>query len=91
MPRPEMPGDRPGTRAAGNERQHCQFRGRCFRPERAARPDAHGGDATTLAIAGFPQPALGPAAAATRQPAAQASPARLRVPTRRPGTYGVLL
>jgi hypothetical protein len=54
-------------------------------------PDAHGGDATTLAIAGFPQPALGSARAATRQPAAQASPARLRVPTRRPGTYGVLL
>ena len=54
-------------------------------------PDAHGGDATTLAIAGFPQPALGPAGAATRQPAAQASPARLRVPARRPGTYGVLL
>jgi hypothetical protein len=40
-------------------------------------PDAHGGDATTLAIAGFPQSALGPAGAATRQPAAQASPARL--------------
>ncbi len=55
------------------------------------RPEAHGGDATTLAIAGFPQPAFGPAGAATRQPAAQASPARLRVPTRRPGTYGVLL
>jgi hypothetical protein len=55
------------------------------------RPDAHGGDATTLAIAGFPQPALGLLSAATRQPAAQASPARLRVPARRPGTYGVLL
>ena len=41
-------------------------------------PDAPGGDATTLAIAGFPQPALGPAGAATRQPAAQAPPARLR-------------
>jgi hypothetical protein len=54
-------------------------------------PDAHGGDTTTLAIAGFPQPALGPAGAATRQPDAQASPARLRVPTQRPGTYGVLL
>jgi hypothetical protein len=54
-------------------------------------PDAHGGDATTLAIAGFPQPALGPAGAATRQPAVQASPACLRVPARRPGTYGVLL
>ena len=54
-------------------------------------PDAHGGDATTFAIAGSPQPALGPAGAATRQPAAQASPARLRVPTRRPGAYGVLL
>jgi len=53
--------------------------------------DAHGGDATMLAIAGFPEPALGPAGAATRQPAAQASPARLRVPTRRPGMYGVLL
>jgi hypothetical protein len=54
-------------------------------------PDAHGGEATMLAIAGFPEPALGPAGAATRQPAAQASPARLRVPARRPGTYGVLL
>jgi len=54
-------------------------------------PDAHGGDATTLAIAGFPQPALGPADAATCPAAAQASPARLRVPTQRPGTYGVLL
>ena len=54
-------------------------------------PDAHGGDDTTLAIAGFPQPALGPPGAATRQPAVQASPACLRVPTRRPGTYGVLL
>ena len=52
-------------------------------------PDAHGGDATMLAIAGFPaalgQPARPPPAAA------QASPARLRVPARRPGTYGVLL
>jgi hypothetical protein len=54
-------------------------------------PGAHGGDATTLAIAGFPQPALGPVSAATRQPAAQASLARLRVPARRPGTDGVLL
>ena len=54
-------------------------------------PDAHGGDATTLAIAGFPQPALGPAGAATRQSAAQASPVRLRVQARRPGTYGALL
>jgi len=54
-------------------------------------PDAHGGDATMLAIAGFPQPALEPAGAATRQPATQASPARLRVPGRRAGTYGVLL
>jgi hypothetical protein len=53
-------------------------------------PDAHGGDTATLAIAGFPQPALEPVSAATRQPAAQASPARLRVPTRRPGTGGVL-
>jgi hypothetical protein len=53
-------------------------------------PDAHGGDATTLAIAGFPQPALGQAGAATREPAVQASPARLRVPARRPGTCGVL-
>jgi hypothetical protein len=34
-------------------------------------PDAHSGDATTLA--------------------AQASPARLGLPARRPGTYGVLL
>jgi hypothetical protein len=54
-------------------------------------PDAHGGSATMLAIAGFPQPSLGSAGAATRQPAAQASPARLRVPARRPGTDGVLL
>ena len=53
-------------------------------------PDAHGGDATTLAIAGFPQPAPGPAGAATRQPAVQASQTRLRVPARRPGTCGVL-
>jgi hypothetical protein len=54
-------------------------------------PNAHGGEATTLAIAGFPQPALEPADAATRQSTAQASPARLRVPARQPGTYGVLL
>jgi hypothetical protein len=51
---------------------------------------AHGGGATMLAIAGFPQRALGSAGAATRQPAAQASPARLRVPARRPGPDGVL-
>jgi hypothetical protein len=57
--------------------------------EKRPGPDAHGGDAMTLTIAGFPQPALGPAGAATGQPAAQASPARLRVPVRRPGTYGV--
>jgi hypothetical protein len=59
---------------------------------RKGRPglDAHGGDATTLAIAGFPQPAAGTAGAATRPAAAQASPARLRVPARRPGTDGVL-
>ena len=61
--------------------------GRKGRPE----PDAHGGDATTLAIAGFPQPALGPAGAATCPAAAQASPARLRVQARRPGTHGALL
>jgi hypothetical protein len=54
-------------------------------------PDAHGSDAATLAVASFPQPALGPADAATRQPAAQASPVRLRVQARRPGTYGALL
>ena len=54
-------------------------------------PDAHGGDATTLAIAGFRQPDLGPAGAATCPAAAQASPARLRVPARRPGTCGALL
>jgi len=53
--------------------------------------DAHGSDAATLAIAGFPQPALGPAGAATRQPAAQATPTRLRVPARRPDAYGALL
>jgi len=58
--------------------------------EKRPGPDAHGGDATTLAIAGFPQPALGPAGAATREPAVQASQARLRVPARRPGTCGVL-
>jgi hypothetical protein len=60
---------------------------------RKGRPwlDAHGGDATTLAIAGFPQPALEPVSAATRQPAAQASPACLGVPARRAGTDGVLL
>ncbi|MGH3408560.1 MAG: hypothetical protein ACRDRJ_39605, partial [Streptosporangiaceae bacterium] len=51
--------------------------------------DAHG-DAATLAIAGFPQPALGPAGAPTRLPAAQPSPFRLRVPARRPGTDGAL-
>ena len=51
-------------------------------------PGAHGGDTTTLTIAGFPEPAL---RAATRQPAAQTSPARLRVPARRPGTHGVLV
>ena len=54
-------------------------------------PDAPGGDATTLAIAGFPQPAPGPAGAVTHQAAAQASPAWLRVQARRPGTYGALL
>ena len=54
-------------------------------------PDAPGGDATTLAAAGFPQPAPGPAGAATHQAAAQASPAWLRVQARRPGTYGALL
>ena len=54
-------------------------------------PDAHGGAATMLAIAGFPQPAPGPAGAAAGQPAGQSSPARLRVPARRPGTYGALL
>jgi len=59
-------------------------------PSRPA-PDAAGSDTATLAIAGFPPPALGPAGAATRQPAVQASPARLRVPARRPGTYGALL
>jgi len=53
--------------------------------------DAHGSDAATLAIASFPQPALGPAGAETRQPAAGATPARLRVPTRRPSTYGAPL
>ena len=53
-------------------------------------PDAAGRDAATLAIAGFPQPAIRPASTATRQSAAQATPA-LRVPTRRPGTYGALL
>jgi hypothetical protein len=60
-------------------------------PKRRPGPDVHGGDATTLAIAGFPQPALEPAGAATRQPAAQASPARPRVSARQLGTYGVLL
>ena len=64
---------------------------RRYRLKGRPAPDAPGGDATTLAVAGFPQPALGPAGAATRQPAAQASPARLRVPARRPGTYGALL
>ena len=57
----------------------------------AAAQDPPGRGATTLATAGFPQPALGPAGAATRQAAAQASPARLRVQARRPGTYGALL
>ena len=52
-------------------------------------PDAPGGDATTLAAAGFPQPAPGPAGAVTHQAAAQASPAWLRVQAR-PGTYGAL-
>ena len=54
-------------------------------------PDAPGRAATTLATAAFPQPALGPDGAATRQAAPQASPARLRVQARRPGTYGALL
>jgi hypothetical protein len=54
-------------------------------------PDAADRDAATLATADFPQPALGPASAATRQPATQATPARLRLPARRPGTYGELL
>ena len=53
-------------------------------------PDAPGRDATTLATAGFPQPVIRPAGAATRQPAAQATPFRLRVPARRPGTDGAL-
>jgi hypothetical protein len=52
-------------------------------------PDAAGRAATTLATAAFPQPAPGPADAATRQ-AAQASPARFRLRARRPGTYGAL-
>jgi hypothetical protein len=54
-------------------------------------PDAPGGDAATLATAGFPQPAPGPAGTATRQPAAQVTPARFRLRARRPGTYGALL
>jgi hypothetical protein len=54
-------------------------------------PDAPGRDAAALAITGFPQPAPGPANAATRQAAAQSSPSRLRAPARRPGTYGALL
>jgi hypothetical protein len=53
-------------------------------------PDAAGRAATTLATAAFPQPAPGPADAATHQ-AAQASPARFRLRARRPGTYGALL
>jgi hypothetical protein len=52
--------------------------------------DAPGRGATTLATAAFPQPTLGPAGAATRHEAAHASPARLRVQARRPGTYGAL-
>ena len=53
-------------------------------------PDPHGRGATTLATTAFPQPALGPAGAAMRPAAAQASPARLGVQARRPGTYGAL-
>ncbi len=52
--------------------------------------DPPGRGAATLATAAFPQPALGPAGAATRYEAAHASPARLRVQARRPGTYGAL-
>jgi hypothetical protein len=52
-------------------------------------PDAAGRDAA-VAIAGFPQPATRPVGTATSQPA-QATPARLRVPARRPGMYGALL
>ena len=54
-------------------------------------PDTPGRATTTLATSAFPQPALGPADATTRQPAPPASPARLRVQARRPGTYGALL
>jgi len=54
-------------------------------------PDTPGRATTTLATSAFPQPALGPADATTRQAAPPASPARLRVQARRPGTYGPLL
>ena len=53
-------------------------------------PDAPGGDATTLAIAGFPQPAPGQPARPSAARRAGA-PTRLRVRARRPGMSGALL